>query len=177
MAKKCAAAGLLACLATTSAFSAAFSAPKGLHGVGKGLRFEQLKRQASMQLAEDDAAPVTLVDSTNGRNIICFPGAYVKFDETDGPTDELFVVATPCDTPVAFAPSVNDDDDETTWEIVQDDDPQMEILFECARQIVEEYYDCQLVRSALFPTLEGDLESDDEDDDEDEDAERPRAMV
>lgn len=126
----------------------------------------QVASEPSLKMAEDDAAPIDLVCDKSGRSLSCFPGAFVRFR----PEDPCVVIATPCDTPVAFAPSIEEDDDET-WVIVQDDDPRMDAVFKRAAEIVEEELDdCRMVRSALFPTLQGDLDDqfDDEDDELDE---------
>ena len=81
---------------------------------------------------------------------------------------EWYVVATPCDQPVAFAPSIDDDEDDD-WVIIQDDDPRMDAVFAVAERAVgEELEDCAMVRSALFPTLRGDLDDQLEDDDDDD---------
>ena len=121
-------------------------------------------RRASLKIAEDDAAPIDLFCAESGRRIACFPGAFVRLAADDA----VVVIATPCDTPVAFAPSI-DDDDEETWVIVQDDDPRMDAVFKRASEIVdEELDDCRMVRTALFPTLQGDLDDQFEDEDMDD---------
>ena len=106
------------------------------------------------RLAEDDAAPIALRCTKTGRTIDCFPGCFMRLEDEG----EWYVVATPCDQPVAFAPSIDDDEDDD-WVIIQDDDPRMDAVFAVAERAVgEELEDCAMVRSALFPTLRGDLD-------------------
>ena len=116
------------------------------------------------RLAEDDAAPIALRCTKTGRTIDCFPGCFMRLEDEG----EWYVVATPCDQPVAFAPSIDDDEDDD-WVIIQDDDPRMDAVFAVAERAVgEELEDCAMVRSALFPTLRGDLDDQLEDDDDDD---------
>ena len=121
-------------------------------------------RAVDFRLAEDDAAPIALRCTKTGRTIDCFPGCFMRLEDEG----EWYVVATPCDQPVAFAPSIDDDEDDD-WVIIQDDDPRMDAVFAVAERAVgEELEDCAMVRSALFPTLRGDLDDQLEDDDEDD---------
>jgi len=124
------------------------------------------RRTAELILAEDDAPPVDLYCATTGRCLRCFPGAFIRVE----PEARPIVIATPCDTPVAFAPSLGDDDGGgATWTILQDDDGRMDAVFARAAELVEaELEDCAMVRSALFPTLRGDAFDDDDEDEWDE---------
>ena len=122
-----------------------------------------LRRAVDFRLAEDEAAPIALRCPRTGRTIDCYPGCFMRLEDAG----EWYVVATPCDQPVAFAPSIDDDDDDESWVIIQDDDERMDAVFAVAEQAVgEELEDCSMVRSALFPTLRGDLDDQLEDEDD-----------
>ena len=139
---------------------------------GTGGAVPILRRKASLKIAEDDAAPIELHCEKSGRVLECFPGAFIRLPGSES----TVVIATPCDTPVAFAPSIDEDEDET-WVIVQDDDHRMDAVFRTAARIVdEELDDCRMVRSALFPTLQGDLDDQFEEEDLDDDLEALEAL-
>ena len=145
-------------------FTGALSPPATVTVRGTGGAVPILRRKASLKIAEDDAAPIELHCEKSGRVLECFPGAFIRLPGSES----TVVIATPCDTPVAFAPSIDEDEDET-WVIVQDDDPRMDAVFRTAARIVdEELDDCRMVRTALFPTLQGDLDDQFEDEDMDD---------
>ena len=87
-------------------------------------------------LAEDDAAPIALRCTKTGRTIESFPAGFMRLEDEG----EWYVVATPCDQPVAFAPSIDDDEDDD-WVIIQDDDPRMDAVFAVAERAVGEELD------------------------------------
>lgn len=121
--------------------------------------------RTSLILAEDDASPIDLYDEVSGRYLRCFPGAFLDLEDGAAP----IVIATPCDAPMAFAPSIDGDDDDATWTILQDNDDRMGAVFDEAAALVrDELDDCVMVRSALFPTLSGDAFDEDDEDFEEE---------
>ena len=105
--------------------------PRGAVNVAPRPRRATLRPAVDFRLAEDDAAPIALRCTKTGRTIDCFPGCFMRLEDEG----EWYVVATPCDQPVAFAPSIDDDEDDD-WVIIQDDDPRMDAVFAVAERAV-----------------------------------------
>lgn len=148
--------------------------------------------EQTCELAEVDpeSMPVMVRDPDSDRAIECWLDSLATVREGAGDAEGgKYAIVYPCDVPVALAKTsgcfddVDDDDDDDAafiegtpserpddeeLELLDTDGPEMDVLFDVAAGVVSQAYDgeVEIVRSASYLTLQGDVDFLEEDDDE-----------